>query len=36
MRISHEIRAEVHEQGMTQMAQKFREHGELYVRTEES
>jgi phosphomethylpyrimidine synthase len=36
MRISHEIRAEAHLQGMTQMAQKFREHGELYVRTEES
>jgi phosphomethylpyrimidine synthase len=36
MRISHEIRAEAHQQGMTQMAQKFREHGELYVRTEES
>jgi len=36
MRISHEIRAEAHQQGMTQMAQKFREHGELYVRAEES
>jgi phosphomethylpyrimidine synthase len=36
MRISHEIRAEAQQQGMTHMAQKFREHGELYVRTEES
>ncbi|MEA3180580.1 MAG: phosphomethylpyrimidine synthase [Gammaproteobacteria bacterium] len=36
MRISHEIRAEAHQQGMTQMARKFREQGELYVRAEES
>jgi phosphomethylpyrimidine synthase len=31
MRISHDLRAEAREQGMQQMAQKFREAGELYV-----
>jgi phosphomethylpyrimidine synthase len=33
MRISHELRADVREQGMQQMSQKFRENGELYVST---
>jgi phosphomethylpyrimidine synthase len=36
MKISHEIRDEAHRQGMTEMALKFREHGELYVRAEET
>jgi hypothetical protein len=36
MRISHEIREDARQQGLTQMAQKFREQGELYVRAEES
>ena len=36
MRISHEIRADAREAGLTEMALKFREQGELYVRTEES
>lgn len=31
MRISHEIRADAREQGMTEMAEKFREQGEIYV-----
>jgi len=36
MRISHEIRADARQQGLTQMAQKFREQGEIYVRSDES
>jgi phosphomethylpyrimidine synthase len=36
MRISHEIRSDALQQGMTEMANKFRVHGELYVRTQES
>jgi len=36
MRISHEIRADARQQGLTHMAQKFREHGEIYVRSDES
>jgi phosphomethylpyrimidine synthase len=36
MRISHEIRADARQAGMTEMALKFREKGELYVPTEES
>ncbi len=31
MRISHEVRAEARQQGMRQMAVKFREAGDLYV-----
>ena len=31
MRISHEVRAEVREQGMREMSQKFRAAGEIYV-----
>ena len=36
MKISHEIRGEAQRQGMTEMALKFREHGELYVPTAET
>lgn len=36
MRISHELRAEVRQQGMQEMAQKFRRAGEIYVRAQES
>jgi phosphomethylpyrimidine synthase len=36
MRISHEIRADARQQGLTQMAHKFREQGEIYVRSDES
>src|SRR5688572_18716547 len=35
MRISHELRAEAREQGMREMAEKFREHGEIYVQANE-
>jgi phosphomethylpyrimidine synthase len=34
MQISHEIRDAAHQQAMTDMAQKFRESGEIYVRAQ--
>jgi phosphomethylpyrimidine synthase len=36
MRISHEVQAAARESGMTEMAVKFREQGEIYVRSEAS
>jgi phosphomethylpyrimidine synthase len=36
MQISHEIHDAVHKQAMTDMAQKFRANGELYVRADEA
>lgn len=35
MRISHEVQAAARESGMTEMAVKFRERGEIYVRSEQ-
>ena len=35
MRISHEVQAAARESGMTEMAVKFREQGEIYVRSEQ-
>ncbi|WP_280178300.1 phosphomethylpyrimidine synthase ThiC [Steroidobacter agaridevorans] len=35
MRISHEVQAAARESGMTEMAVKFREQGEIYIRSEQ-
>jgi len=36
MRISHDIRAEAHKEGMARMSEKFREGGDLYVPLEDA